>query len=648
MIPINYPTATTYTPRQKFFIEKVLELLNPDVMDSHRTRVMNPKIILSELSYVLKRFHDNKIKHFKPTIEAVTKEAMDLLSVENELKFCNFSKGHYISVLGQTTENSYIKTRVLTKIISSDNFRYNNDLVTKIANCVANPSIQSDCIYQDYKEIDRLTGYLLTGLINEGFSKEFLQRAILSSFINKPKKTFEEAFGVFHFFSKKQKNKYRVYFKANLPLFATKDVIKNYNVKIHTNAPQLNLRDEKIINVTSSCRYFFFTRAKFDANNELFKENLVKCKGKRTSQDVVFIIFSSLKVKESENPQDFLKEGDSTFICIRVHAHDSVSAVKIAKNELYNLLDLIHLCFISKEIIISDKNLILELDKEENQRQYWYRSFENKIDGSFRGGSHIVEILSKRFGRIWNEDNHIKYESKKKINSSIRYFRLSNEAQEIEHKFLNYWIGLEYLFSNTDDPQSTIDRVKRYLPAIQTNVYVKRLINDLHKNIVRLKATSITDFNQKNTAYLLKELSYDELWDKYYQDLPLISYRARKLADIFFNRNPAKKSSELILLLRSHEKGLKQHLTRIYRLRNEIVHEAAVNIRTDIYTLTSNLKHYLLISLDTMLESLADNYGVNDINSFLIYQEAIYQNIEKTNPDLERIISLNVNTKLID
>jgi len=56
-----------------------------------------------------------------------------------------------------------------------------------------------------------------------------------------------------------------------------------------------SLRDEKIINVTSSRRYFFFTRAKFDANNGLFKKNLVKCKGKRTSQDVVFIIFSSLR-----------------------------------------------------------------------------------------------------------------------------------------------------------------------------------------------------------------------------------------------------------------------------------------------------------------------------------------------------------------
>jgi len=55
------------------------------------------------------------------------------------------------------------------------------------------------------------------------------------------------------------------------------------------------IRDEKIINATSSRRHFFFTRAKFDVNNGLFKENLAKYKGKRTSQDVVFIVFSSLR-----------------------------------------------------------------------------------------------------------------------------------------------------------------------------------------------------------------------------------------------------------------------------------------------------------------------------------------------------------------
>jgi len=62
------------------------------------------------------------------------------------------------------------------------------------------------------------------------------------------------------------------------------------------------LRDEKIINAISSRRYFFFTRAKFDANNGLFKENLVKCKGKRTSQDIVFIVFSSLNAKIVKEP----------------------------------------------------------------------------------------------------------------------------------------------------------------------------------------------------------------------------------------------------------------------------------------------------------------------------------------------------------
>jgi len=212
MLPINYPGSITYTSRQKFFIERALELLDPYVMDSHRTRVMNPKIILSELSYVLKRFQDNKIRHFAPTVEAVKKEAMGLLNLEDELKFCNFSKSHYIRILEQTNKEDCTKTRALTKVILSDNSHYNNDLVQKIEEYIANSSIQSDDIYEGYKEIDRLTGYLLTGLINEGFSKEFLQRALLSSFINNPKKTFDEAFGMFEFFSKKKKNKYRVYF----------------------------------------------------------------------------------------------------------------------------------------------------------------------------------------------------------------------------------------------------------------------------------------------------------------------------------------------------------------------------------------------------------------------------------------------------
>jgi len=109
---------------------------------------MNPKIILSELNYVLKRFDNNKIRHFAPTVESVKKEALNLLNLEDELKFDNFSKTHYVSILEQTTKDNYIKTRALTKVIISDNFRYNNDLANKIGEYISDSSTQSDDIYE--------------------------------------------------------------------------------------------------------------------------------------------------------------------------------------------------------------------------------------------------------------------------------------------------------------------------------------------------------------------------------------------------------------------------------------------------------------------------------------------------------------------
>jgi len=48
------------------------------------------------------------------------------------------------------------------------------------------------------------------------------------------------------------------------------------------------------MNVTSSRHYFFFTRAKFDANNGLFKENLVMYKEKRTGQNLNLFFRRSL------------------------------------------------------------------------------------------------------------------------------------------------------------------------------------------------------------------------------------------------------------------------------------------------------------------------------------------------------------------
>lgn len=566
-------------------------------MDSYRLRVMNPRTILSEFYYVLKRFEGKKIRHFNPTVEAVKEELLNLLSDENELKFLNFSKEHYISVVGQIKKDNFIKAKVLTKILISDNFRYNNDLVLKIRQYLFNEDADANEFYNNCRHIDRMLGYLFTGFIDKGFSKETLKNVLLSTFIRNAKKPFKLNYELFENLSRKRSNDYIVYFKINISKLLSHDEIKtnNSSVSVLSNAPILNLQ-----------------------------------------------------IRENDNPKTFLKEEkDNSFVAVEVSAHDSLAAIKIAKRKLYDFLDLMHLCFITEDFDVSDKILAIEIDRQSNQKDYWYGSYENKLDGNFRGGQDTIPSFFKHFAYV-KERSKTKYESRHKISSSIRYFRLSSDSQEVEHKFLNYWIGLEYLFSNTDDPQSTIERVKKYLPAIQANVYLKRVIRDFHTSIIRLKATGITGFKKDDISYLLEESTYDEIWDKYYETLPLLAHRARKFKDIFFDTPAPKKISKLILFLRKHEEGLGQHLTRIYRVRNEIVHEAAVNIRTDIYTLTSNLKHYLLISLDTILEGLANNYGIDDINSFLIYQESVYENIKKEKLDLKGIMALNLDTHLLD
>ena len=45
-----------------------------------------------------------------------------------------------------------------------------------------------------------------------------------------------------------------------------------------------------------------------------------------------------------------------------------------------------------------------------------------------------------------------------------------------------------------------------------------------------------------------------------------------------------------------HRRNLEQHLSRLYRLRNELLHEGA--IKQDIENLTSNLRYYLVFILN--------------------------------------------------
>lgn len=90
--------------------------------------------------------------------------------------------------------------------------------------------------------------------------------------------------------------------------------------------------------------------------------------------------------------------------------------------------------------------------------------------------------------------------------------------------------------------------------------------------------------------------------------------------------------------LAQHRKNLEQHITRIYRLRNELIHEAA--IKQDIANVTSNLRSYLVFVLNQLIFYFnSSNYDMKSremMQFFLTYESALKINSKYS--DINKII----------
>lgn len=82
--------------------------------------------------------------------------------------------------------------------------------------------------------------------------------------------------------------------------------------------------------------------------------------------------------------------------------------------------------------------------------------------------------------------------------------------------------------------------------------------------------------------------------------------------------------------LKAHKTNLEQHLARIYRLRNELIHEAA--IKQDIANVTSNLRSYLVFILNQLVSYFSDdshNFLSLNMLQFQLMYESFLNLIEK-------------------
>ena len=254
------------------------------------------------------------------------------------------------------------------------------------------------------------------------------------------------------------------------------------------------------------------------------------------------------------------------------------------------------------KIIVEKQSLIIH----SISRLYRFWPIEENLDGFYQYHEPEFYRFIDNF-KLMKEDSV----AREKIKSAIRFYKLGNDSVEVEHKILNYWIGFEQLFSAVDTEEDSIKRIKSYFVAINGVFYWQRKTNYLLSSIARAGVNlNVSDLIPANTA------NCDGL-------NPLVKTRFKSCISTF------NESKELKSLLEQHSHRLEQHLTRIYRVRNELVHEGRSTV--DLFLLAGHLRHYLLFSIEQITNELAENPTLDHIDDVFVYFETLLTRIKSAN-----------------
>ncbi len=221
------------------------------------------------------------------------------------------------------------------------------------------------------------------------------------------------------------------------------------------------------------------------------------------------------------------------------------------------------------------------------------------------------------------EDNaDISVDVRDRISSAIRHLRIGDYQAEIEQQFINYWIGLEFIFASPVSGESTFERIKKFFIMISKSCYIK--CHMIYLN---------------NWLISSREILHDEcFWD---MDIDALT---DKVGDILLkyrlkNIKAHRRNKDAVTgFLKNHERNLEQHLARIYRLRNELIHEAA--IKQDIANVTSNLRSYLVFVLNQLIYCFSSDKltsPITEMSEFFLEYESSLKLLEQ-DPKTENLM----------
>ena len=552
---------------KRFFIQSWFSLIHMNSLDSHRVRCMNTINIIDELADLISLSKSN-LPNIKDEIVRVANEACEIINNDQIVQ-------EYFGHLWQNLEpllNDINQKKSPSKVLSYFLNDFQADLDVRYKGLLIDGIKREIYELKNYQRLFMYVGALLSILIHDGHSLAELFAIVRDIFIsNKSHQTFS----------------FDDNFEFVLGIINRKP--SQYNIIFRLQGCQ-----------------------KYD--------HLKTMLGERISEGIEIN-------SDSSSVRKFLSPGQNVlFAKFGISAQDDRSAGLLAKKELDSILDLIRFELEHSVISVEDEFISIRSNERAARRFRLPSIIPNPAQ---RIDPQHFENFVDRFNRVFQNDK-LNSESKEKIRSALRFYRMGRDSDLFENKFLNWWTALEFL-TRTGEKGGIIDEVKgKLMPILLLHYLEKHLIS--YRNAMVFCGIRDVD-NQTSAADLFTLIHDSEKFPYIFKQIEGVPFLQYKISEFKSQTIDAK---VLRAFLERHEKHLKWHIHRIWRVRCDIVHSAEYSLNLNL--LSANLEYYLKSLLTLIIDTCASRQSICSINElFERYQHAyehLREEMEKEQTDL--------------
>ncbi len=311
------------------------------------------------------------------------------------------------------------------------------------------------------------------------------------------------------------------------------------------------------------------------------------------------------------NDKEILKflQQDRTGLIIelKVNKLDSFSAISESYKKLNEIISISGLykrkTFFSQ---IYDRILVKSPNgKYHLFNQSGYRFVDVRDSAQFKlEFEKYIEIISK-----------VDKKEKSLISASIKFYNFAKASKDENLKFLNLWIGLETLFQESDG-KSIIARILYSLPQIISSYYLRDLLweicIDIRRNSKYRDFSDIKEYFPNSTPLNISPqdllIVLTDIKDgkkirallDFSSNNELFVYRINQVWNDYFQTK-----KQFLNRINDHIQNIDWQLMRLYRIRNNIMHQGSVKYELNHYT--HHLNQYYHSAIHSILNSLISN-----------------------------------------